>query len=229
MKSLFLLSVFLILFMNAEAQFFTLAAPDRTYAGLFAGYEKSNSYDGSFIEVGGSYKGIYELRLFRNSDTFDGPKTGLDNDDAGMDGLGFKAAWWPVRKELQVMDINAGVWVGMARFKYMNYTWGAPQQEYEGFTTFSAGAISNLNIHFDQRWTLHPYFALEFNRGSESFGPKGNPSKEDISGAARYTGVAISREMKNEAIVYLLIEESSSSYSQFGNFMAGFGVIFPLD
>jgi hypothetical protein len=229
MKNMLLFLLCILAGPLAQAQFFTLAQPERSYAGLFAGYEKSNYYHGSFIEAGGSYKGIYELRLFRNSDLLDGPKLDLDNDDAGMDGYGFKVAWWPVRKELQTMDINAGVWVGMARFKYINYTWGAPQQEYEGFTTFSAGAITNLNIHFDMIWTLHPYFALELNAGSEKIGPKGNPSSEKISGAARYAGVALSREMKNNAIFYLIIEESSSSYSQFGNFMAGAGVIFPID
>lgn len=237
MKKLIFVISFCLMAMMLNAQVSPFLEKGVSGAGITAGYEVTNGYDGVYGKLSYSMKGNLDITLSAFESFYNENEEDLISDDASDTYLSLELDWWFLRKSISSdIDFNMALKAGFQTDFYKNYNFVSGEYDNNGLTFwtstyngYSGGLIGfnlNVNFNFPDNWSVQPTWTTYYGMGIDNFEENGSPVNSLYHGASTWFGVSVFKKMDNGNRIVLTMLDGIGSYSGNHTFDLGISYIF---
>jgi len=232
MKS-FLTAIFCIGFtLTSTAQISPFLQKEKNGFGLNMGTEKGSGFNGLFLELGTSVKGVFDAELSYYDLGFDQDELHLLSDDAKARYYELALTWWFLRsKPASFVDVNLGLRPTFELSDYSNFRYPTPDGagviRYKEFYNAAIGLRSNVVFHLPEKWMIQPFFNVEYEIGEEAEKTAQWSDYKTEKGMISSLGVTVGKEFVNQQTLYVSMRQYSNSYGIGDYFDLAVGYVFP--
>jgi hypothetical protein len=200
--------------------------------GVNVGAEKGLGFNGLFMELGTSVKGVLDVELSHYNLEFDQDELFLLSDDAKAKYYELALTWWFLRSQpSSAIDINVGVRPTFELSDYRNFKYptdtGTGVVEYEELYNAAIGLRSNVVFHLPENWLIQPFFNIEYEIGDEKESVSQTDNYNFEKGMISSLGITLAKQFEKQQSLYVSLRQYSNTYGIGDYFDVAIGYVFP--
>lgn len=213
--------------MSLNAQVSSYLNKGESGAGVMAGYEMGNGYDGVYGIFSYSFNGNLDLSVCLSESYYNKDEVDLLNLDAKDFYYSGQLTWWVIReKPTSAIDVNFAFNVALEGANYKDYTYLAGS--YNSFMGGWVGFNANVNFNLPNKWALQPMLITYYGFGYDNFTESGSTFDKFYHGALSLLGVSLSKRLDSGNSLVVSFLQGTSNYNNNNFYDVSVGYVIAL-
>ncbi len=226
-KTLFSIILTILLVMTIKAQVSPYLDKGKSGIGVFAAYEEGYDFTGYHGILSYSLGAKFDISLCLSQSFYNKWAEDLLNFDAKDIYYSGQFTWWMFKEKLSsAIEVNIGPNIGFEYSKYTDYLFSEGQ--YNGYKGGWVGLNSKVNFYLPKKFIFTPHLSISKGFGLDSYTTAGVEDSEFYYGTTANYGVSIAKKTRDDNVLYLTVEHSSSNFNQHNTYYFGAGYVIPF-